>query len=37
MSVSTADLELSRRVDRMADQMDFIAAELQAQRESRER
>ncbi|MGB3013859.1 MAG: DUF1641 domain-containing protein, partial [Candidatus Nanopelagicales bacterium] len=26
-----------RRVDRMADQMDFIAAELQAQRESRER
>ena len=39
MSVSTApDLEqLSRRVDRMADQMDFIAAELLAQRESRER
>jgi uncharacterized protein YjgD (DUF1641 family) len=39
MAVSTApDLEqLSRRVDRMADQMDFIAAELQAQRESRER
>jgi uncharacterized protein YjgD (DUF1641 family) len=39
MAVSTApDLEqLSRRVDRMADQMDFIAAELLAQRESRER
>ncbi|MCB0904372.1 MAG: DUF1641 domain-containing protein [Actinobacteria bacterium] len=29
--------ELSARLDRMADQMDFIAAELLAQRESRER
>ena len=29
--------ELSARLDRMTEQMDFVAAELQAQRESRER